>query len=232
MIGLIDADILCYRVGYTTQDEPESVALDTLDSFIADLMMHNALIPVMDFEYYLTGKENFRYDVAVTQPYKGNRSKREKPVHLQAIRNRLVDTWGATISRGQEADDDMSLRQYGLGDESIIISLDKDLDMVPGWHYNFVKNKKYYTTPEQGLYLFYKQILTGDQVDNIKGATRIGPVKAEKILAKARTPLDMWKACVKAHDSEERALEDARLLWMRSKPDEMWEPPIETQVHT
>lgn len=227
MIGLIDSDIICYRVGYTTNDDSESVALDTLDSFITDLIVHEDLIDIMDFEYYLTGKTNFRFDIAVTQPYKGNRSKRDKPVHLQALRQRLIDTWGAKVSEGQEADDDMALRQYELGDDSIIISLDKDLDMVPGWHYNFVKYTKYYTTPEQGLYLFYKQVLTGDQVDNIKGATRIGPKKAEKILADCSTPLEMWQACVKAHDSEERALEDARLLWMRSKPEELWEPPSE-----
>jgi len=228
MIGLIDSDILCYRVGYTTNDDTESVALDTLDSFITDLVMHEELLDVMDFEYYLTGKTNFRYEVAVTQPYKGNRSKREKPQHLQALRQRLIDVWGASVSVDQEADDDMSLRQYELGDESIIISLDKDLDMVPGWHYNFVKGVKYYTTPEEGLYLFYRQILMGDQVDNIKGATRIGPKKAEKILSKCSNVVEMWEACVEAHDSEERALEDARLLWMRSKPGEMWEPPSET----
>lgn len=228
MIGLIDSDILCYRVGYTTNDDTESVALDTLDSFITDLVMHEELLDVMDFEYYLTGKTNFRYEVAVTQPYKGNRSKREKPQHLQALRQRLIDVWGASVSVDQEADDDMSLRQYELGDESIIISLDKDLDMVPGWHYNFVKGIKYYTTPEEGLYLFYRQILMGDQVDNIKGATRIGPKKAEKILSKCSNVVEMWEACVEAHDSEERALEDARLLWMRSKPGEMWEPPSET----
>lgn len=228
MIGLVDSDIICYRVGYTTNDDSESAALDTVDSFLTDLITCESLLDVMEFKYFLTGKTNFRYDYAVTKEYKGNRSGREKPQHLQAIRNHLIDTWGATVSEGQEADDDMSIAQYQYGDDSIIISLDKDLDMVPGWHYNFVKFDKYYITKEEGLHRFYTQILTGDQVDNIKGATRVGKVKAAKLLEECKTELEMWQACVEAHDSFDRALEDARLLWMRSKPDEIWEPPSDS----
>lgn len=227
MLGLIDSDILCYRVGFSCDDETESVALATMDSFVTDLIVSDALIEVMDFEYHLTGKNNYRFDYAVTAPYKGNRSKSRKPKHLQALRDHLVSTWGAVVSDGQEADDAMSIRQYAEGDNSIIISLDKDLDMVPGWHYNFVKQHKYYVDRDQGLYNFYKQILTGDDVDNIKGCYRIGPKKAEKILAECKTELEMWEACVETHDSYDRALEDAILLWMRSKEGEIWQPPSE-----
>lgn len=227
MIGLIDSDILCYRVGFKCEDEAESVALATMDSFITDLIMEEDLLEVLDFEYFLTGKENYRYDYAVTVPYKGNRSSTKKPQHLQALRDHLVDQWGAVVSVGEEADDAMSIRQYAEGDNSIIISLDKDLDMVPGWHYNFVKQRKYYVDRDQGLYTFYKQILTGDAVDNIKGCYRIGPKKAEVILSECTTELEMWEACVKTHESYERALEDAILLWMRSKEGEIWQPPTE-----
>ena len=225
MIALIDSDILCYRVGFASNDEAESTALETLDGFIADLMLAPALLEIEDFEFYLTGKTNFRYDVAVNRPYKGNRKGKDKPVHLVALRQHLIDVWNAKVSIGNEADDEMSIRQYALGDDSIIVSLDKDLDMVPGWHYNFVKQTKYYTTVSEGLRKFYTQILTGDTVDNIQGATKIGPKKAEKLLADVETELDMWEVCVQTHDSPERALEDARLLWMQSKADELWEPP-------
>lgn len=227
MLGLIDSDILCYRVGFSCDDETESVALATMDSFVTDLIVSDALIEVMDFEYHLTGKDNYRFDYAVTAPYKGNRKNSRKPQHLQALRDHLVSTWGAVVSDGQEADDAMSIRQYAEGDNSIIISLDKDLDMVPGWHYNFVKQHKYYVDRDQGLYNFYKQILTGDDVDNIKGCYRIGPKKAEKILEECKTELEMWEACVEAHESYDRALEDAILLWMRSKEGEIWQPPSE-----
>lgn len=224
MIGLVDSDILCYRVGFASNNEAESQALTTLDGFIADLMMEDPIVDVMEFEFYLTGKTNFRNDIAVTRTYKGNR-KSEKPVHLQALRNHLVEVWGAVVSEGNEADDILAIRQTELGDDSIIISLDKDLDMVKGWHYNFVKRDKYYITAEQGMLNFYTQILTGDKVDNIQGVYRCGPKKAEKILQDCKTELDMWEAVVEAHGSEERALEDARLLWMQTKEGELWLPP-------
>ena len=224
MIGLVDSDILCYRVGFASNDEAESVALTTLDGFITDLMMEEQILEVMSFEFYLTGKTNFRNDIAVTRPYKGNR-KSEKPVHLQALRNHLVEVWDAKMSEGNEADDMMAIRQTELGDDSIIISLDKDLDMVQGWHYNFVKNERYYITAEEGMKRFYTQILTGDKVDNIQGVHRCGPKKALKILQDCETEQEMWDAVVEAHKSEERALEDARLLWMQTKEGELWQPP-------
>lgn len=224
MIGLVDSDILCYRVGFASNDEAESVALKTLDGFITDLMMEDKILEVMSFEFYLTGKTNFRNDIAVTRPYKGNR-KSEKPVHLQALRDHLVEVWDAKMSEGNEADDEMAIRQTELGDDSIIISLDKDLDMVQGWHYNFVKNERYYITAEEGMKRFYTQILTGDKVDNIQGVHRCGPKKALKILQDCKTEQEMWDAVVEAHGSEERALEDARLLWMQTKEGELWQPP-------
>jgi 5'-3' exonuclease len=226
MIGLIDSDILCYRVGFACEGETLKHARQSLDSFIIDLMAIE-LPEVFDFEFHLTGKNNFRYDIAVTKPYKGNRSNTPKPKHLQALRDHLVDNWDAIIHEGQEADDGLAIRQYELGDDSIIVSIDKDLDMVTGWHYNFNKHKKYYITKEEGLYKFYKQILTGDRVDNIQGVYMVGDKKADKLLAEAKTELDMWKVCVEAHGSFDRALEDARLLWMRSKEGEIWQPPEE-----
>lgn len=227
MIGLVDSDILCYRVGFGTDEEPESTALSTLDGFITDLMCEDELVDVMSFEFYLTGKTNFRDDIAVTKPYKGNRKGNRKPQHIEALRKHLVDVWDAVIIEGQEADDALAIRQTELGDESIIISLDKDLDMVAGWHYNFVKYKRYYTTPEEGQYLFYKQILTGDTVDNIQGVYRCGPKKAEKLLEDCKTEQDMWDVAVEAHGSYDRALEDARLLWMRTEEGQLWLPPDE-----
>lgn len=224
MIGLVDSDILCYRVGFASNEEAESVALTTMDGFITDLMMDDPILDVMSFEFYLTGTSNYRNDIAVTRPYKGNR-KSEKPVHLQALRNHLVDVWGAVVSDGNEADDMLAIRQTELGEGSIIISLDKDLDMVEGWHYNFVKRDRYHISAEEGQYNFYTQILTGDKVDNIQGVYRCGPKKAEKILQDCKTELEMWEAVVEAHGSEDRALEDARLLWMQTKEGELWLPP-------
>lgn len=230
MIGLVDADILCYQIAYGASEDTQERAINTLDGTICDLMLFH-LPDVFEFEYFITGKDpdrpNFREELAVTQPYKGNRKGNEKPQHLEALRNRLIEYWGADVAYGEEADDRISKRMTQLGADCICISIDKDLDTVDGWHYNFRKHKRYYVTREGALYNFYTQLLTGDRVDHIKGATGIGVKKAEKILKECISEYDMWDACVEAHGSRSRALEDARLLHMRRKDDELWLPPDE-----
>jgi hypothetical protein len=228
MIGLVDADILTYQIGFGAEGDSEKSALNTLDGFICDLMLLD-LPDVFDFEFYITGKgePNFREAIAVTQPYKGNRSGTKKPEHLQALRDRLVNYWSAVVAKGEEADDLISKRMTQLGDNCICISIDKDLDTVQGWHYNFRKQDLYYVDADEALYNFYHQLLTGDRVDNIQGVQGIGPKKADKLLAELTTEQEMWDVCVEAHGSVDRALEDAILLHMRRKDNEIWQPPNE-----
>ena len=227
MIALLDADILCYRVGFATNDEHENTAIETMAVFLEDLLMFD-LIDCEEHELFLTGKVNYRNDIAVTAPYKGNRKDVKKPVHLPLLREYLQTAWGASVSDGQEADDDIAIRATELGDDCIIVSIDKDFMQVPGWHYNFVKKEKKYVTPEEGLRFFYKQILTGDNADNIKGIHRVGDVKATKMLADATTEQELYACCVEAMGAD-RVLENARLLWLRREPNQLWEPPIEKE---
>lgn len=225
-IALIDGDILCYRVGFTTEDEIEETALRTMSSLLQDLLLFD-LTDNMEWEIFLTGKKNFRHEYAVTVPYKGNRKDVKKPKHLQAIRQYLVDKWEATVSDGQEADDDIAIRATELGvDGCIIVSIDKDFLQVPGWHYNFMKREKKLVTPEEGIRFFYKQILMGDSADNIQGAWRVGTKTADKLLADAKTEQELYQCCVEVL-GEKRVLENARLLWLRRTPNEIWEPPKE-----
>jgi len=227
MNALLDADILCYRVGFATNDEHENTAIETMAVFLEDLLMFD-LVDTDDYELFLTGKTNFRNEVAVTVPYKGNRKDVKKPKHLPLLREYLQTAWGASVSDGQEADDDIAIRATELGEESIIVSIDKDFMQVPGWHYNFVKKVKKHVTPEEGLRFFYKQILMGDSADNIKGMHRVGEVTATKMLADFTTEMQLYQCCVEAM-GEERVLENARLLWLRRIPNQMWEPPNEEE---
>ena len=225
MKALLDADILCYRVGFATEDEHENTAIETMAVFLEDLLMFD-LVDTDDYELFLTGKTNFRNEVAVTVPYKGNRKDVKKPKHLPLLREYLQTAWGASVSDGQEADDDIAIRATELGEESIIVSIDKDFMQVPGWHYNFVKKVKKHVTPEEGLRFFYKQILMGDSADNIKGIFRVGEKKATKMLADLKTEQQFYQCCVEGL-GEERVLENARLLWLRRYPNQMWELPSE-----
>lgn len=221
MHGLIDADILNYRIGFATNSEDESVAVRTMAVFLEDLLLFE-LPEVQTWELHLTGFNNFRNKYAVTVPYKGNRTS-DKPIHYKLLREYLVSSWNAEVSDGIEADDMLAIRQTELGDDSIIVTLDKDLNQVVGWHYNFVKKEKYYVTQEEGLLNFYKQFLTGDKVDNIIGAKGIGDVKADNML-RGKTEAEMWSIIVEKL-GEDRAIENGHLLYMLRTRDDYFKPP-------
>jgi len=224
----IDADILVYRCGFASQDDPESYALHSLDCMVQDILIEYPEVP---YQLYLTGKGNFRFDIAKTHPYKGTRSKKEKPIHYAAIRQHLIDYWKAEVVEGQEADDAIAQGQHASGYKDVIVTIDKDLNGVPGKHYNFVKRLEYDITAEEATRFFYSQILTGDTVDNIIGLKGIGPKKAEKILEDCTTEREMYEACVAAYEKfeephpEARVCENAQLLYMRVEEDKPWEIP-------
>ena len=61
--------------------------------------------------------------------------------------------------------------------------IDKDLDCIPGKHYNPRKEKFYDIDEDTADLLYWLQMLKGDPTDNLPGLPRIGPKKAEKMLA-------------------------------------------------
>lgn len=221
--ALIDADILNYRIGFACNEESESVAISTMAHFLEELLMLE-LTECQTWELHLTGKGNFRDEIAVTVPYKGNRKDTAKPVHYHLLREYLEGAWDATVSNGIEADDMLAIRATELGSSSIIVSLDKDLDQVAGWHYNFSKKNLYQIDEPTGTYLFYKQMLTGDRVDNIVGVRGIGEKKAEKLL-EGKTEEEMWNICVELLGYD-RAVENGHLLYMLRSLDDSFKPPV------
>lgn len=224
---LVDGDIVAYRCAFKCNDESEKTACYTTGSFLSDLISHlyTMIDGEPDYKVYLTGKGNFRHDIAVTEPYKGNRKEKEKPVHLEAIRQYLIKDWNAVVSEGEEADDLIAIDATAIPD-SIIVSLDKDFNQVPGKHYNFNKQDLYDVSEDEGLLFFYRQIIMGDKADNIVGVHGIGEKKSQKLLEDL-SEIEMYNKCIELLDSEERVIENARLLWLRREPDQLWEPPVE-----
>ena len=216
-VALIDADIICYRVGFASEDVEEKFCLARVTELIHEIVYTE--LQCDDYKAYITGKGNFRYDIAVTEPYKGNRKDAKRPVHYEAIRHHL-QRLGAELVEGQEADDAVAIEASTNG--GWIVSIDKDLDQVPGWHYNFVKKEEYYITEEEGLRNLFTQVLTGDRIDNIIGLKGIGPKKAAKLLEDCKTEREYYDACLKAYDGNQlRVDENLNLLWLRREPNQM-----------
>ena len=228
-IALLDSDIICYRVGFASEDVSEHFALARVTELVQDVVF--VQLECKEYKAYITGRGNFRNEIAKTVPYKGNRKDMKKPIHYDAIRKHLQEKLGAELIEGMEADDAIAIAATELGDKSIIVSIDKDLDQVAGLHYNFVKQELYEVTEQEGTLNFYKQILTGDRVDNIIGIKGIGPAKASKLLKDCSNALEMYDVCVKAYndageDGVERVTENANLLWLLRHKDQRWEKPV------
>lgn len=229
MKALLDGDVMCYRAAFACQDEAASAAQRTIDSIITMALLS---CDVEDrwydtWQIYLTGSANFRNTLAKTAVYKGNRTQ-PKPKHLPVVRKHLLQEWKAVLSKGEEADDAIAIEATKQQHQCCIVSIDKDFMQVPCHIFNFVKREHTFIEPFEGLRNFYKQILTGDAVDNIIGIHGIGPVKATKLLEECTTEREMYNVCVEAfHGAEERVIENGQLLWLRRQDKQIWAPPLE-----
>ena len=232
-VGLADTE---YDAVKDVEVGPVSHALGNAKELIKRILLRTG---ADDYQIYLTGKGNYREEIATILPYKGNRDSNHKPHHYDALIRYLTENWGAITVEGIEADDAMATYQYQAyisGDpvdgwhETVIATIDKDLDMVPGHHYNWNKDVKYTVDEWTAITWFYVQLIIGDTVDNIQGIKGAGKAKAKKVLMDCDTEEDMYWAVLdlycEAYDKPMDALmENARLLWMRREEGTMWEPP-------
>ena len=228
MLALIDSDSLLYRVGFSSEDDEEWIARARLDETLTALV-DDELNECTDHKFYISGSENFRFGIAKTYPYKGNREKLKRPKHLQVLRDHIVNKWNAEISKGMEADDVVCIMSH-QHPKSIIAHIDKDLDQIPGSHYNYVKKLFYNVGNTEALCKLYTQALVGDTIDNIKGVRGIGPKKAEKLLKDCFTELDLYNTVLSVYNNsmengKERLHENMNLLYLLRSEEDRWTPP-------
>jgi DNA polymerase-1 len=129
--------------------------------------------------------------------YKNNRNASTVPTLVDVLKNYMKKAHPCWIYEGLEADDVMSLMQTN---DTIICTIDKDLDQVEGLHYNWNKIGVYEITEEEGTKFFYRQILMGDPTDGYKGCPKIGKVKSQRIVddfyERGLSEAEMWKEIV------------------------------------
>lgn len=233
-IALVDADFLVYRIGFSTEEEPVGIAKARLTEWLEDFIYVN--LKADHYLAWLTGKTNYRYDIAKTVPYKGNRKDVKRPKHYEALREHLVKRHDAIITVGEEADDAVAMDSAILLDECWIVHVDKDLDQLQGWHYNPVKDERYYVNAFEAYKSFCVQLLTGDRTDNIPGLQGIGPKKADKALKDAKTQEELleaaWSKYQELGHTTEYFTEQAQLLWLRRYEGQIWQPPNKLQLST
>ena len=209
--ALVDGDLFLYRVGFGKKDETEEFACAALDETLYRIL---ETIQADTHIIYLSDSDgNFRKKL--TDSYKLNRA--PKPDHYAGLKQHMLQSWAAEITTGMEADDACSLNSFSKEDEeTVIVSIDKDLLQIPGLHYNFVKDLFITITAFQGIYNLYMQMLTGDAVDTIKGVKGIGPKKAAKLLENCTNEQQMYEVVRAAYKDDVDMLLNCQLLWLLS----------------
>lgn len=146
------------------------------------------------YKMYLSRGKTFRDDIldnaefvyaGTNKMYKGNRINTPKPQWFNEMVDYLCKYYDVRICEGIEADDAVAIqhtRYAKAGKQSILISADKDLNTVPGLHYNPQKGIRYNVSDDDADAWFFCQMLIGDPADNIAGLPGYGVQAAYNLL--------------------------------------------------
>jgi len=251
---VIDGDVLAYSLSWVLDKNPN---LDPQHLIKTKLLNISKGLGVDKGRLLISGsiskEETYRYSLATIQPYKGNRTNKDKPKSFDLVKEYLKNCKAQIISDGLEVDDYLAIEQSKDPENVIICSTDKDLKMIPGYHYNWVTNSFQTITPFEGCLNFCKQLLTGDRIDNIKGLSEKRPLRGigdktalnllkhstsykEMILivldqykeryGKGEVKYKHWNELEDVTTTAEGVLqENAQLLWIRRSVDEQWKLP-------
>lgn len=236
-IAHIDADFLAYQVSAEIVGQE---GVKTLDE-----MQHNARVAISEFKALAgatgvhlhltpaTSNKGMRRDIALLKEYQATREGKPKPQYLHIMRDWLAREYPATQHQNCEADDGMSSAQYeaiaqGNRNLSIIISKDKDLNMVPGLHLNWdtgeIIDAPNYGALEvrvrpsggkvmdgYGRKFFWGQVLAGDPADNTSGLPKVIRMLGKPIACGPMTAMEILSNCY----NDKEAYETVRDLYRR-----------------
>lgn len=183
-------------------------------------------------------KRYWRHDVLPS--YKQNRTGSVPPVLLKDLKEWMASHPSTVIRPRMEADDVLGIMSGRLKN-TIICSVDKDMDQLPGTWYNWRKDETTEVNEEHAYRFHMFQTLMGDPVDGYKGCPGIGPVKAERIAFGANSLKDLWEIVVATYAekglTEEDALVQARVARilriqdynLKTKEIKLWNPPSDSE---
>lgn len=248
---LIDADIIVFRFaaeGETSVESAEAPGTWMVNAD-ADVSVANAQAYIdslvkrfnaTDYVLCATDGRNFRKDVDAT--YKAQRKATRPPILLDHMKAWLRAKPQTKTKDGLEADDIMGIMStspFSYPDKKkIIVSIDKDMEQIPGWLFNPMKDAAPREISKvQGDRKFFEQVLVGDQVDGYPGLKGCGPVTAKAILEGLTDEAALWEAVLGAFVARGKNVDDAltqcrlaRILRyedynFQTKQPKLWSPP-------
>lgn len=223
LTALLDGDMYAYRCAVSCEKrdkegnivslEPLEIALLRLEGMVRDTLIETN---AQTYKVFLSPKYTFRH--LINPQYKSNRTQ-PRPEHLTACKEYLIEHHGAETGQGIEADDLLGINQ---NEGTVICSNDKDLLMIPGYHYNPIKNEAVDQTELGGYRHFYSQMLIGDKADNIIGVKGIGPVKASKLLDGYNHITDLDSVVYNLYNDDKRFFINGACLWILQDKGGIW----------
>ena len=200
-VALIDSDIIAYRSAILCEAETEDMAVELvgrLHQYWQDMSNADIVVPC------LTQGPNFRRDH--WPDYKQNRKKKERPRHLSACIEHILTMPNVAWMSGLEADDVIGILQTVSDHDTIIVTVDKDMDQIPGLHCNPDKEIIYDVSQDDADLYRWIQVLTGDSTDNYPGIPKVGIAKAQKMLNEV-SPGDRMSVVKAVYESKELSLD-------------------------
>lgn len=181
MLALTDGDPFIYMAAWgRSRDDAKARVKQLVDETAEYTFCDDILIAV-------GSRVNFRDDIYPL--YKKSKSRASSraslPEWIDELKDYLVGLPNVTQCIGHEADDQIrmwSTEAEKAGDPYVVCSIDKDLDCIPGCHFNAKTKEIYEVTVEYATKFYWQQILQGDSTDNIPGLPGIGPKKAVNLL--------------------------------------------------
>lgn len=249
--ALVDVEICLYQVCLEMQEETRvsddeytwtlntAAAASEVESRVVNWVRECGCANVV---LAVGSTSNWRKSLCET--YKSNRDGKKKPLGYRDALARLRDSFVVNEIANLEADDVLGILATTPADDGgyagncVVVSSDKDMRTVPGWHYNPIAGgEPFEVSPERARLEHAVRALAGDVADGYKGCPGVGEKTALAKLSELADPVAQWEAALamfrRADMSEEYALEQFRLARVLQRGDydaktgtvTLWQPP-------
>lgn len=226
-VALLDGDIILYRAAVKSKSVAQMAPMCDPN---VDMSLHNFvyLTSALQFidetvqawmsKYWcrnsiicLSSRYCSNFRKLIYQHYKAQRP--EKPFGYWKLYEYCTNYYTVISRNFLESDDIMGILVTSAGySKFVLVSIDKDLDTLPGLHLNLDKMDGVYIISQLKADSFWRfQTLVGDSTDNYPGCPRVGKVRAARWLDMEDSWDTVFNVFGKAGQTRNEAIMQARI---------------------